>query len=876
MALTDTQIESLQQLAQAGTVPVVEYIAVEWDANDANQTRYYATAKYNEMSPYGSIGIDIEPRLIGSPFDNMELNPDLRTDTINLTFDDIDGVIRGRFQTYGSGVRCEIFFYFPTENVHHSFWFGQLQAPEVRGWKKTVARATNGFRSREQKVPKSVPMQGFCRFAFGGQLTAEALITNGCDYDIHLGGTRGNYRTGIIPYTSCPKDPTACAARGMSDRFGGFTLDASAVVTDNNSGYLAVSKGNASALNNPIRKIYGTKTVRSLQLLLWRREMNASNQDRGFVAGVWLIGEGPMRAIRNFKVGEKIIEATHQSHRLGTRGQPALTQYAPNISNFSHTAVSFNRKGWVDPLTENPQTMTGECVVEGCTTVPVLQVSGSGAGLKGQYYTGTTFTNLAAERVDATINFEPTSIVPFNSLNQVDGFGIKWTGTITFEFSETFTFTLIHDDGGKVIVNGSTIIDQASAGTHTGTFAATAGVAYTIEVRLTQNSNIDANPWSSILKWQSTSQSLEVIPVTAFNHSGVSSVARQWTNNRVWCLLDLMTDSKMGMSYPFARFDTANWVEVGSWSAQLVTFAFTNTDSETRTFSHKRTQFDCVVEGRSVAEQIVDICRSGRFSVPYQSGGVLKIAAFRAFTQDELDNAPTFYDSGDNQNIFWSDGAPAIEYAQRPDDQITNEIKLVFEDGSNGDNARPITVDDPDQKALAGRNLGYESLQDIPTEFAAFGVKNLNEAVKLGYGLLRFGQFDEGGTQNNGTVTVFVPLVWALKVERHGPIKVVSELFDGLTLPGGDTVEYFRVLQIFRVSKDMVKIVAQVYNHTKYTSFETVDGSGDPPPWPPPYPGPDPRPDPNPLPDPQPCQLTLQSVEYDTTGQNLIANVEPC
>src|SRR5690606_18273281 len=116
--------------------------------------------------------------------------------------------------------------------------------------------------------------------------------------------------------------------------------------------------------------------------------------------------------------------------------------------------------------------------------------------------------------------------------------------------------------------------------------------------------------------------------------------------------------------------------------------------------------------------------RSGGLSVPYQHNGVFEIAAFRPFSQDELDNAPTFYDRGENKNIVWSGGQPAIELSQTPDDKITNEITMTFEDRSwqAPDTERPITVDHKDQKLLAGRALGEDALQAVPKRYAGFGI----------------------------------------------------------------------------------------------------------------------------------------------------------
>lgn len=875
MALTEQQIEDLQAISRSGrAVEVCEYIKVDWDAHDSGETRYYATSQYNKIPPFGSIGFNIEPRIIGEPFKTLELFPDLRTDTIPIVFNDLDKTITSKFQGFGSGVRIEFFLYYPQVNGHHSVWFGQLQAPQVYGRKKIETIATNGFRSREQLIPKSLRPKE-CRHraynGFGGQLTAEALLTSGCKYDKHLGGSTGNFRTGTTPYVSCPGDETACAARGMTAYFGGYDTDVASVITDHRSGYLAVSKGNPTN-RDPIRVIFGTKTVRGNRLLFWRREMNAKDQDKGFVAGVWEVGEGPVRNIRNIKVGEKLIEQMHLAPRLGYPAQGALTQYAPDISNFSNVAHYFARKGWVDPLTENAQTMVSECVVEGFTQVTHLNATDTGNGLKCEIGTGTTVgTNKIAERIDATVNFPQRNILPIDGLNSANGYWLKWTGTITFEFSETYTMSLYHDDIGVLIINGSTVISNSSFGTHTGNFVATAGTPYTFELRITNNANAGVNPWGAVLQWSSSSQSLEVVPSSALLHAGAAGYIKQWTNNRVWCLLELMHNQRFGMSYPLARFNHESWINAASWAGQSVVFSYTNADGETRNFSHTRTLLDVVCEGRPVAEQIVDICRAGRFSVPYQKDGEFHVQPFRAFTTAELAAAKVFTDTGSTQNILWSQGRdrePLINISGIvPDDKLVNEITLVFEDGSFDDQERPVTIDNPNQKLKAGRTLGEDNLQAVPIRYAAFGCRNLNEVIKLGYGTLRFGEFDEGGIFNNLPVILEVPLVEALGVERYGVIKIVSEVIDGFLLPADDDfetfeqAEYFRVLKIVKTSKDTAQITAQVYNHTAYSAFET--NSSD---WPPALPPPNSDPDGTPGTTEPPKRVNLTAIDYSAAN----------
>lgn len=866
--LTDADILALQELQRQGQLEVCEYIKVTWDQNDSDEDRYYATSAYREILPFIGIGFDIEPKIMGDPFREMELYPDLRTDEIKIKFEDIDKTIRDRFIQFGSGVRIEFFLYYPQRKAHHSTWFGQLQAPEVFNWRFIDTTATNGFRSREQKVPKRMRPRE-CTFTFGGLQPPESMATNGCPYDRDKGGVNGLLNAGD-PFTDCPRDETACNVRfGHLRYFGGFKPDAAAVVTDQNTGYLARSKGNASQLKNPIPVVAGRKTVRKCQQLFGRREVNYSTPEHGFVALVAEVCEGPIQSMSNLVIGEKLIESLHWNWRPGNIGQGALTQYAPDLSNFSGTAHLFGRLGWVNAAETDPFGQNVQVSVEGYRNVITYGTIEPGYGVVGEYFQDTAFANSVGQRVDSTINFPQSSNAPVSGVDPSNGFSVRWSGKIKFPSTANVTFTCYHDDEVFLQINGSTVITNTTYGTHTGNFSATADVEYDFTLELVQQNNGGFNPWGCILQWAWTGHPIEVVPYTAFTHEGATGYIREFNNNRAWWVLELYTNQKFGMSYPLSRFNPAGFADVASWTRQGVRFSYTNTDGEVRNHDHVRTQFDCIIEGRPISEQIVDICRAGRITIPYQENGLFTMSAFRAFTQEELDNAKVFYDKGENKNIEWSGEFPMIEFSQTPDDKIPNEITVTIEDGANGDNERPVTGNDPNQQLRAGRTLGENNLQIVPKKYAAFGTRYVNEAIKLVYGFLRFGEFDEGGTHNNGTIKITVPLIEAIGLKRYGPMKVRSELLTGFELPGDGQIETFRVRKIRKTSKDTAEITAQAYNHSAYVAFETIQSvnappDGDPPDWPPidpPLPNPDPLPPDIPI--PMLAPTTIESINYN-------------
>ncbi len=316
-------------------------------------------------------------------------------------------------------------------------------------------------------------------------------------------------------------------------------------------------------------------------------------------------------------------------------------------------------------------------------------------------------------------------------------------------------------------------------------------------------------------------------------YTDATTKTRVYSTNRVWCLLEVYKNQKFGIGNAESKFTIDDWITEADFTEETVSFTATFEDGESTEYVGQRSTFNVIMEGRPVGEQIEDICRSGALSVPFESGGKYTIRSFRKATSGELTAAKVFTDAGESRNIIWENGEPALKLSQIPDNKIINEIEVRFEDAANSDTERPFIVDDPNQKLKAGRQLGPDQSLSVPKKFAAFGINNLAESVRLAYRLLRFGEFDTGGTDNNLKATFTVPFEYALDVTRYDIIKLETALTDGFTIGYGarsETPEYFRVLSLKKVSGNRCEIVAQAYNHTSYSAFEVdtvvVPGSG--------------------------------------------------
>lgn len=132
-----------------------------------------------------------------------------------------------------------------------------------------------------------------------------------------------------------------------------------------------------------------------------------------------------------------------------------------------------------------------------------------GVGLTGRYYEGTSFGTLKQKRIDPVIQYDLSTGAPALDLTATS-FSVRWEGKIRFKYSETYTFTLVHNDSGKLWIDNLTtpIIDQAASGTHTGTFAAAADAWYDIKIEWTNA----AGDSQLRLDWASPSQPYQTVP----------------------------------------------------------------------------------------------------------------------------------------------------------------------------------------------------------------------------------------------------------------------------------------------------------------------------------------------------------------------------
>ncbi|CAK4870504.1 unnamed protein product [Aphanomyces euteiches] len=137
---------------------------------------------------------------------------------------------------------------------------------------------------------------------------------------------------------------------------------------------------------------------------------------------------------------------------------------------------------------------------------------GTGTGLTGEYYNNIDFVGLTNTRVDPQINFDwGTAVPPGSNIVGTDTYSVRWTGQIEAPVSGTYTITTTSDDGVKVWIDGTMVIDHYNDHPPTdrsGTITLAANTKYNIKIEY-YNNQVGA-----VIKlyWAYTGQSQQLIP----------------------------------------------------------------------------------------------------------------------------------------------------------------------------------------------------------------------------------------------------------------------------------------------------------------------------------------------------------------------------
>ena len=143
---------------------------------------------------------------------------------------------------------------------------------------------------------------------------------------------------------------------------------------------------------------------------------------------------------------------------------------------------------------------------------PLAHADEARTGLKAEYFDYTDLTGKVAERLDQSVDFDWNQDEPVPGVG--DDFSVRWTGVVTPQHSETYTFITRTDDGVRLWVDGELVIDDwrmHSAAERSGEVALQAGRAHAIKLEYFDG----VRHALAKLSWQSPSQAKEIVPSSA-------------------------------------------------------------------------------------------------------------------------------------------------------------------------------------------------------------------------------------------------------------------------------------------------------------------------------------------------------------------------
>ncbi|WP_315098460.1 PQQ-dependent sugar dehydrogenase [uncultured Cellulomonas sp.] len=180
----------------------------------------------------------------------------------------------------------------------------------------------------------------------------------------------------------------------------------------------------------------------------------------------------------------------------------ALQLSVPAQTDAAGRPYGFNR--WSDGSTAASRTWTTP------STPTTLSAALTLRGLQGAYFDNQDLTGTTVNRLDPTVGFSWGTGAPVAGIG-ADTFSVRWSGAVIPRYSQTYTFSTTSDDGVRLWVNGTRVIDQwttHSSRVDTGTIALTAGVPVPIVLEY-----FDATGSAvAQLRWSSSSQAQEIVP----------------------------------------------------------------------------------------------------------------------------------------------------------------------------------------------------------------------------------------------------------------------------------------------------------------------------------------------------------------------------
>lgn len=368
-----------------------EIVRIDWPSPDG--TIFYGWENWLAdpvyATPLGAfIGSDpYKVAFVASPkehrFHDITRTSSIGDDVVTMQFANDGREIETLIRTHGSGVKIEIFWFFPEVDggTAVSWFLGHLRTPSGFGAINkdfVTLTASSGQRTSNMMLPNlSHPQQ--CPVRFGGEMTFEELkLGHPCSYNRHLsganqtalGGAKG-LLNGASAFTDCPHTTAGCDARFGNQLvyMGVVPVTETVPVGAGEHKTYSTTNGRYGRLSEPSSVVYGEREVTGV-LLDFRREVNPSpsNRDAGTLVTLFEFGLGPVESVTNIQLMERTPQGIDL--RLGTQEQTA-TVYTPNAPSLNRRVVANLNHNPIDPSLVQVEQMKASALIEGRNTVRV-------------------------------------------------------------------------------------------------------------------------------------------------------------------------------------------------------------------------------------------------------------------------------------------------------------------------------------------------------------------------------------------------------------------------------------------------------------------------------------------------------------------------
>jgi len=183
------------------------------------------------------------------------------------------------------------------------------------------------------------------------------------------------------------------------------------------------------------------------------------------------------------------------------------------VATFSNLSINNPGNGYT--LNATAANLTGAT----SSAFNITPVAGNGDGLAALYFNNADLTGTSIARIDPTINFAFGGGSPDAAIG-ADTFSARWTGKVQAQYTETYTFYALADDGVRLWVNNVLLIDKwidQGPTEYSATITVAAGTKYDIKMEYYENGGgADAR-----LFWSSPSTAKSIVPQSQLFSGGL-------------------------------------------------------------------------------------------------------------------------------------------------------------------------------------------------------------------------------------------------------------------------------------------------------------------------------------------------------------------